>query len=68
MRIILNGKAEELEDGKKLTLLLDEKGINPDKIVVEHNFNIIPRTDFEKITLSDGDTLEVLAFMGGGAY
>jgi thiamine biosynthesis protein ThiS len=65
--ITVNGKQETL--GRPCTLLdfLCTKGIDPKTAVVERNGDIPDRIDWGTIMLADGDVLEVLKFMGGGA-
>jgi thiamine biosynthesis protein ThiS len=41
-------------------------GIKPDRVAVELNRNIVPREQWEKTPLSDGDRLEIVHFVGGG--
>jgi sulfur carrier protein len=66
MLLTLNGKQESI--GRPLTLdaLVTAKGLCPEKIVVEHNFNIISKEDWSKIMLKDQDMIEIISFVGGG--
>lgn len=66
MQIVLNGKKVEAEDGASLTELLRMKGLEPDRVVVEVNFEIAKKEDWDKIVLKENDNLEVLRFVGGG--
>lgn len=50
----------------KLIEYLNEKNYNPNRIAVELNGEIIPRSNYEKIILKSGDTLEIVTFVGGG--
>ena len=68
MVITVNGKAVSLE--KELTvkeLLLVQKVEMPDYVTVQLNDEFIPRDDFETLTIREGDAVEFLYFMGGGA-
>jgi sulfur carrier protein len=42
------------------------KKLCPEKIVLEHNFHILSREDWPKVMLRDGDTVEIVSFVGGG--
>ena len=63
----VNGKSVKLD---RETLLLDYielLGVNPRAIAVEHNGTILQRPAYETVTLRDGDTLEIVRMVGGGA-
>ncbi|MHB1155122.1 MAG: sulfur carrier protein ThiS [Eubacteriales bacterium] len=66
MTITVNGKVESLN--RKITMLefLLFKGLNPDKVVVEHNENIVRKDYWGNTTLEDNDTIEIISFVGGG--
>lgn len=67
MKIIVNGK--ETDSGGGLTvseLLIEQKVKMPDMVSVELNGQILRKSEFEKISLKDGDKVEFLYFMGGG--
>ena len=46
--------------------LVRELGLLPQKVAVEHNGEIAPRSTLEQVTLADGDVLEIVHFVGGG--
>jgi len=50
----------------KLLDFINMKGLEPERIVVEHNFNIVRREDWDKVVLKENDNLEFLRFVGGG--
>ena len=66
MKIKINGEEREIADGLSLTGLLDSLQIRPARVVVERNRDIVPRDTFGVTTLSEGDTLEIVHFVGGG--
>ncbi len=45
-----------------------ELGLAPEKVAVEHNGEIAPRSQLAEIALSDGDSLEIVHFVGGGDH
>ena len=66
MILTLNGKQESIEKPLTLDALVAAKGLCPEKIVVEHNFSIISKEDWRKVTLKDQDMIEIVSFVGGG--
>ncbi|MCL2766869.1 MAG: sulfur carrier protein ThiS [Peptococcaceae bacterium] len=66
MRIVLNGKDEELAEGLTVARLISDKSINPANIIVEHNYNIVKNEDWQNVVLKDNDNLEILRLVGGG--
>lgn len=63
--IQLNGKACQVEQGD-LAKLVAVHQTDSNGLVVECNGSIIPQTDWENISLQDGDVIEMLRFVGGG--
>lgn len=61
----INGK-EENAAGLCVMDYLRQTGFSPDVVVVERNLEIIPREDLDKVILQDGDSVEILRFVGGG--
>lgn len=66
MNIIVNGTPHTLPDELTITTLLENFQLDPTTLVVEHNLTIIPRERFDSLTLSDGDKVELIRFVGGG--
>ncbi len=64
--IQFNGKAIEDFDGRALTELLSANRYKTALIAVEYNGAILPKDQYDKTILKDGDTLEVVSFVGGG--
>ena len=63
--VMINGEEKEIA-GKNLLEYLKENGFNPEHLVVESNFEIIPKEQFGSVTIQDEDVIEVLRFVGGG--
>jgi len=49
-----------------IAALVRELGLKPEKVAVEHNGEIAPRSTLEQVPLADGDQLEIVHFVGGG--
>jgi len=62
----INGKRVELERPTPLLEYLEQLGVNPRAVAVEHNGEIIERAAFESAVLSDGDQVEIVRMVGGG--
>lgn len=67
MTIQVNGEARGIGDGQTVAALLQELDIRADRVAVELNLEILDRNDFETRGLREGDRLEILSFIGGGA-
>ena len=66
MKLKINGKDVSVSSKKTLGELLLEKGLHPERIVVEHNLKIVPKEEWAKIPLSENDNIEIVSFVGGG--
>jgi thiamine biosynthesis protein ThiS len=66
MRIRLNGKDREIRGGHTVRSLLRELELEPAMIVVEHNRDILERDSYEDVPVKEGDTIELVHFVGGG--
>jgi sulfur carrier protein len=66
MRIQLNGESFELPDGETVAALLTRLDLAGRRIAVELNLDIVPRSQHEATTLSEGDQVEVVHAIGGG--
>ncbi|WP_297234116.1 sulfur carrier protein ThiS [uncultured Flavonifractor sp.] len=62
----VNGETMDRAGLNTVQDLLDKQGWKADRVAVEHNGAILKREDFSTTTLSDGDKLEVVRFVGGG--
>lgn len=65
MKIRLNG-SEYVTEAKTIASLLEELGISADRIAVEQNLSIVKRTEFQNVAIKDGDSIEIVNFVGGG--
>jgi len=63
----INGKRVELERPTALLAYLEQLGVNPRAVAVEHNGEIIERAGYEAVTLRDGDQVEIVRMVGGGS-
>jgi len=66
MEITLNGETRRIEAPVNVRGLLERLGLDPAKIAVERNLEIVPRSTYGQVALTDGDRLEIVHFIGGG--
>ena len=66
VRITLNGERYELDQPVSVVELLARLEIDPRRVAIEHNLSIIKRHTFSDVILGDGDTVEIVNFVGGG--
>ena len=64
--VVINGKARTVAVGTTVLGLLGELGLGDKRVAVERNFEVVPRALHATTTLTDGDRLEVVTFVGGG--
>jgi thiamine biosynthesis protein ThiS len=67
MLLHINGEQRDFPDGLTVAALVAQLGMKPDRVAVELNLEIVPRTQWETTTLKNGDKLEVVHFVGGGS-
>ena len=67
MRVIINGEGREFAAPLSVDALLGQLGLDPRKIALERNLEIVPRSAYAAILVGDGDKLEIVHFIGGGS-
>ncbi len=66
MRIQVNGDNMELRDGASLAELVEQLGLAGKRIAAEVNLEIVPRSEHDRLSLNDGDRIEIVHAIGGG--
>ena len=66
MKIILNGEDFEIAEPLSLSSLLAQLEIDTRRVAVEHNLIVVKREQLDTVTVSEGDQIEVVNFVGGG--
>ncbi|ALR22790.1 thiazole synthase [Sphingobium baderi] len=66
MSIHINGEHRRVRDGLTLAELASELGFVPEKVAVERNLEVVPRSTLGQVLVEDGDELEIVHFVGGG--
>ena len=66
MRIIVNGE-EQAIDPTSVLGYLEAQAIDPRRVAVELNLEILPKAAYATTMLGEGDRLEIVQFVGGGS-
>jgi thiamine biosynthesis protein ThiS len=66
VRITLNGEGFELDEPMTVSALLARLDIDPRRVAIEHNLEIIKRRTFDNAVVQDGDRVEIVNAVGGG--
>jgi thiamine biosynthesis protein ThiS len=66
MKLVINGENREVNAVSTLSALIDQLGIESDRVAVELNRELIPRDHWASTQIADGDELEIVHFVGGG--
>jgi sulfur carrier protein len=70
MKLLINGDERDFSDvpaSLTLAALVAKLHMKPDRVAVELNRDIVPRDRWAATLLKEGDRLEVVHFVGGGA-
>jgi thiazole synthase len=67
LRLTVNGEMRTAPSGTTVTGLLAAMGIDPARVAVERNQDVVPRRTWAEAALTDGDRIEIVAFVGGGS-
>ena len=67
MKLVINGEDREFTTLSSLSDLVAQLGMKADRVAVELNRDLVPRDRWPATTLSDGDKLEIVHFVGGGS-
>ena len=66
LEIRVNGEQRRVPPGVSVAAMLRELGIDPLRVAVERNLEIVPRATLEHVPVETGDTFEIVHFVGGG--
>ena len=64
--IRVNGEHRRVPKGISLADLALELGLEPAKVAVERNLEVVPRSTLAAVMVEDGDDYEIVTFVGGG--
>ena len=66
VRVIVNGKEHIVADGQTMAGLLATLALEPIRVAVEVNRELVSRRDYAQTPLREGDRVEIVTFVGGG--
>ena len=64
--IAVNGEPQAVPSGTTVAGLLALLGLDPRRVAVERNRDVVPRSTYADALLADGDRVEIVTFVGGG--
>lgn len=67
MQVTINGESKTFSGPVTVEQMLSSVGLDPRKVAVERNLEIVPKSRYDTIEVVDGDRLEIVHFIGGGA-
>ncbi len=67
VKIVLNGEPHELPGPVTVAGLLETLKVDSRRVAVEHNLKVLKRATFAEVQVREGDQVEVVNFVGGGA-
>lgn len=68
MRIIVNGEAHNAADGSTIEGLVEQLALKAERLAVELNGEVVRRAEWAQATLTEGDRVEIVHFVGGGSH
>lgn len=66
--IQVNGEHRRVRSGLSLAELAQDLGLLPEKVAIERNLEVVPRSTLGEVLVEDGDELEIVHFVGGGDH
>jgi len=66
IEVIVNGDAHQVSHGARVTDLIKQLELAPERLAIELNLSILPRAKWAETELRLGDRLEIVHFVGGG--
>jgi len=66
LAISVNGQHRRVRQGLTVAELALELGLEPTRVAVERNLEVVPRSTLGELRVEDGDDYEIVTFVGGG--
>ncbi len=66
MQIVLNGKPTRLDGPATVADFLQHLEVEPTRVAVEINEDLVSRKTFARTLIHEGDRIEIVTFVGGG--
>ncbi len=68
MTIMVNGDAVDVSPPLTVSALLAQLGVDPRRVAIEHNLIVVKRASYDTTEIREGDQIEIVNFVGGGAH
>ena len=62
----VNGEHRRVPGGTSVAEMVNLMGLDPLRVAVERNLEVVPRSTLGQVTVEDGDDFEIVRFVGGG--
>ena len=66
MQVVVNGESADIKSGSTVAELLEQLRIGRERVAVEVALQIVPKAKYDSHTLTEGDRIEIVHFVGGG--
>jgi thiazole synthase len=66
LNVIVNGEPKSFDRDLSVRAMIAALGLDPKKIAVERNLEIVPRSTYDQVQVRNGDKFEIVHFIGGG--
>ena len=66
LQIVVNGESRAATAGATVIDLLGELGLQPGRVAIERNLEVLARSKWAETQIAPGDRYEIVQFVGGG--
>ena len=66
LSVRVNGEHRRVPGGTSIAEMVNLLGLDPRRVAVERNLEVIPRSRLGQVCVEDGDDYEIVHFVGGG--
>jgi thiazole synthase len=66
LSVRVNGEHRRVPGGMSVAEMVGQLGLDPLRVAVERNLEVIPRSTLGQVSVEDGDDFEIVHFVGGG--
>lgn len=66
LSVRINGEHRRVPGGTSVAEMVNDLGLDPLRVAVERNLEIVPRGSLGQVQVEDGDDYEIVHFVGGG--
>ena len=66
LSVRINGEHRRVPGATTIAELINSLGLDPARVAIERNLEIVPRSTFATVCVEDGDDFEIVHFVGGG--